>query len=115
MKAEQFVFWLQGFFEISDAQSGSKSKKTKLDETQVEMIKQHLALVFFHEIDPTYSSDPKVQEKMNQIHSGKKTELLVEEVDMSKDIITPAIPEKKPFRPSGGGMFPSERDVVYRC
>lgn len=106
MKAEQFVFWLQGFFEISEAQSGSKPKKTKLDEKQVQMIKQHLALVFFHEIDPAYSSDPKVHSKMNEIHSGKK------------ESETPAIPEKKPFRPSdggGGGMFPSESDVVYRC
>ena len=35
------------------------------------MIKNHLNLVFFHDIDPKASKDEKVQEKMNEIHSGK--------------------------------------------
>ena len=112
MTAEQFVFWLQGFFEISD------DKATKLNEKQIKIIKNHLGLVFFHDIDPKYSDDPAVQEKMNELHSGDKKETTEVEVDMSKDIV-PAKPEKKPYYPSSnknsGGMFPSISDTVYRC
>ncbi len=38
MDSEQFVYWLHGFFEISDAKT--------LTETQVQIIKDHLDLVF---------------------------------------------------------------------
>ena len=38
MVAVSFTYWLQGFFEISDAK--------KLDEKQVQVIKDHLNLVF---------------------------------------------------------------------
>lgn len=38
MTSENFTYWLQGFFEISDS--------SKLDEKQVQIIKDHLALVF---------------------------------------------------------------------
>ena len=109
MTSEQFVFWLQGFFEISEAKS--EAKKIKLDEKQTEMIKRHLSLVFFHEIDPSYSDDPKVQEKMNDIHENS----------LDKETNNPpAKPIKKPYTPSlnsfdGSSMFPSENNVVYRC
>lgn len=36
MKENEFVFWLRGFFELSGA--------TTLDETQVKIIKEHIAL-----------------------------------------------------------------------
>lgn len=38
MTPKNFTYWIQGFFEISDAK--------KLDETQVQIIKDHLDLVF---------------------------------------------------------------------
>lgn len=38
MDAVSFTYWLQGFFEISDAKT--------LDEKQVQVIKDHLNLVF---------------------------------------------------------------------
>jgi hypothetical protein len=38
MESREFAYWLTGFFEISDAK--------KLDETQVQIIKDHLDLVF---------------------------------------------------------------------
>lgn len=38
MDAQQFTFWLHGFFEISDSKT--------LNETQVQIIKDHLDLVF---------------------------------------------------------------------
>lgn len=63
MTSRDFAYWLQGFFEITETK--------KIDEKQTEMIKKHLNLVFFHEIDPSYSDDPKKQEQMNQIHKPK--------------------------------------------
>lgn len=38
MNSEQFCFWLQGFFEMTDSKN--------LSEAQVKMIKEHLGLVF---------------------------------------------------------------------
>lgn len=38
MNSESFCYWLHGYFELSGV--------TKLDEAQVKMIKEHLALVF---------------------------------------------------------------------
>ena len=39
MTPEQFVYWLQGFFEISDEAPG-------LSEKQAEVVREHLQLVF---------------------------------------------------------------------
>ena len=65
MRSDQFVFWLQGFFELSEP-------NTPLTEKQVQTIKNHLKLVFLHEIDPSYSDDPMVQKIFQNIHDGKK-------------------------------------------
>lgn len=65
MTSEQFVFWLQGFFELSP-------DSEILTDKQVEIIKNHLKLVFFYEIDPSYSKDPKKQQDMQKIHDGSK-------------------------------------------
>lgn len=63
MKSTEFVYWLQGFFELSEAKT--------LTESQVEMIKNHLKLVFVHEIDPSYTDNKEEQEKLQLIHDGK--------------------------------------------
>ena len=60
MKSTEFAYWLQGFFELSESNT--------LTEKQVETIKNHLNLVFYHEIDPSYSSNPKVQAEMQNIY-----------------------------------------------
>jgi hypothetical protein len=65
MRAEQFAFWLQGLFEI-----GGDQIKT-LDERQVQIIKNHLKLVFKFDIDPSFSNDPKIQEEMQKVHDGE--------------------------------------------
>jgi hypothetical protein len=51
MKSTEFCYWLQGYFELrrGEAQSGMS-----LTHEQVEIIERHLALVFKHEIDPSY-------------------------------------------------------------
>lgn len=42
MTARDFAYWLQGFFEINEGCGGVKA----LTETQTEMIRKHLDLVF---------------------------------------------------------------------
>ena len=44
MNSIDFCFWLQGHFEISGSQ--------ELTKEQTEIVKNHLNLVFTHEIDP---------------------------------------------------------------
>ena len=50
MDSKDFTYWLQGFFEISDAK--------KLDEKQVQIIKDHLGLVF-NKVTPNRNETPK--------------------------------------------------------
>jgi hypothetical protein len=60
MTSRDFCYWLQGFFEIATP--------SEITAAQVDTIKSHLAMVFFHEIDPSF---PKEQiEKLNKIHNG---------------------------------------------
>lgn len=72
MTPENFCYWLQGYFEVSDSRV--------LTEKQVEIVKNHLNLVFVHSIDPKASahiSNPKeakkLQEKLNEVHDGTST------------------------------------------
>ena len=65
MTSKDFAYWLQGFFELSDPTA-------PLTEKQVQTIKNHLKLVFLHEIDPSYTDDPIVQKIFQNVHDGKK-------------------------------------------
>lgn len=59
MTSREFAYWLQGYFEISGG-----SGDLRFD--QVELIQKHLAMVFIHEIDPSY---PKEQQtELNKAH-----------------------------------------------
>lgn len=63
MTSRDFAYWLQGFFEISNQKSISAD--------QVKIIKNHLNLVFKHEIDPSIDNgDKKIQEDLQEIHDG---------------------------------------------
>jgi hypothetical protein len=53
MSPEQFTFWLQGFFELTDS--------NKLSANQVKMIKEHLGLVF-SKVTPPLEQKPKQSE-----------------------------------------------------
>lgn len=61
MQSRDFCYWLQGFFEVSGAKSTS--------EEQTKMIRDHLNLVFVHEIDPSMG-DEKHQATLNKIHGS---------------------------------------------
>ena len=58
MKSVEFCYWLQGMFELSKPQS--------LTPEQTELIKRHLAMVFKHEIDPSYPEGQ--QQALSGIH-----------------------------------------------
>lgn len=62
MTSRDFCFWLQGLFELGEVSA--------LNEKQTTLIQRHLALVFEHEIDPSMSDDPEVQQRLQDIHDG---------------------------------------------
>lgn len=68
MKATEFCYWLQGYFEIYGA---STNPGNSLTGEQVELIQRHLALVFKHDIDPQ-AGPPAYQQQLNSIHGGKE-------------------------------------------
>lgn len=70
MTSRDFCFWLQGFFEITDAGDNPNVKIDKgLTSEKVAVIKRHLALVFRHEIDPSMGP-PAHQDELNNLHHG---------------------------------------------
>jgi hypothetical protein len=67
--SRDFVYWLQGFAEIH---GGPPDKK------QWEVIKNHINLVFVHEIDP---SMPDPDGKLQAAHDGKPLRLSADHID----------------------------------
>jgi hypothetical protein len=67
MQSRDFVFWLQGFFELNSCGS-----KVSISDAQAEMIRRHLSLVFIHEIDPSIDGGkPEVAAIHQAVHDGK--------------------------------------------
>lgn len=69
MKAQEFCYWLQGYFEISGVHPDTLLPK-EMNCLQVKTVQQHLALVFQHEIDPQYGN-ANTQQILQAIHDGK--------------------------------------------
>ena len=67
MTSRDFCYWCQGYFEIMGTCNVSKSG---LSQDQVDCIKKHLAMVFLHEIDPSFPKEQ--QEALDQIHHLNK-------------------------------------------
>lgn len=66
MKATEFCYWLQGYFELSDIDAvGTEG----LSKSQSDLIQRHLALVFAHDIDPKAGS-VEHQQLLSDIHGG---------------------------------------------
>lgn len=62
MRSRDFVYWLQGYFELT-------SKDQPLSIEQTELIRRHLSMVFKHEIDPGAGS-VEHQAELTALHSG---------------------------------------------
>ena len=65
MTSRDFVYWLQGYFEIADPKI--------IEEYQIELIQRHLNMVFNHEIDPSMG-DEKHNEELSNLHNGIQNE-----------------------------------------
>lgn len=62
MKSVEFCYWLQGLFELGNPQT--------LNAEQTDLVKRHLAMVFHHEIDPSYGKS-QAQSALNLLHGGQ--------------------------------------------
>lgn len=69
MKSRDFCYWLQGYFEILAA--APDDVVGNLCEARVEVIKNHLAMVFKHEIDPS-NGTKEHNEELSKLHQGLK-------------------------------------------
>lgn len=67
MTSRDFCYWLQGFFEINGIQNANV-----LYPQQVNIIQNHLNLVFKHEIDPSFKLDKKTELEYQALHDGTK-------------------------------------------
>ena len=64
MNTIDFCFWLQGYFEISGEDS-------EITAEQAAIIRQHLSLVFKHEIDPLREGETTTPiDVLNHAHAG---------------------------------------------
>jgi hypothetical protein len=66
MKSRDFCYWLQGYFELYES-----SHQGPIGEVQAQRIRDHLKLVFKHEIDPSAGS-AEHQAELNAIHAGEE-------------------------------------------
>lgn len=67
MTSRDFCYWLQGYFEIVGA--APDDVVGNLCEKRVQTIKNHLAMVFKHEIDPSHG-DAQHQKSLSAAHKG---------------------------------------------
>ena len=64
MTPRDFCYFMQSLFEVADMK--------KFNEKQTEIIKNHLQLVFVHDIDPAnHAGDKHVKEVLQAIHDGR--------------------------------------------
>lgn len=70
MTARDFCYWLQGYFEIAgNVPTKEPSSRWNLNDSQIDMIRNHLAMVFAHEIDKSHG-DKAHQELLSKVHQG---------------------------------------------
>ena len=69
MNSIDFCYWLQGYFEVSG--------NSEITQLQAEIIKNHLALAFKHEIDPLRERQTKATAaELNNLHDPKNDTLM---------------------------------------
>lgn len=99
MESRSFVYWLQGFYELSGLPLGAP-----LTGEQSDSIRRHLALVFKHEIDPS-AGGPEHQSELDAIHGGA-----------AEDIQQALKAAAEKLTKAGTAIRPPHDDrIVYRC
>lgn len=73
MTSRDFCYWLQGYLEINNEADSPVLPTSK----QLQVIVNHLNLVFKHDIDPSMGP-PEHQDELNDIH--KKTDQLADTI-----------------------------------
>jgi hypothetical protein len=69
MRADQFCYWLQGFFEIVKVDTTiTKQGAVILNKEQINIIQNHLNMVFLHDLDKQVPHDQ--QKPLNDLHQG---------------------------------------------
>ncbi len=89
MNARDFVYWVQGYFEIL-------GEDKPLTAEQVKVIRNHLNMVFKHEIDPSFG-DVKHQEELDKVHFPVLTKI---ELDKLKDDL------RRDYKPLASEVLP---------
>lgn len=75
MTSREFCYWLQGFFELQRASAqGAQGVIEPLTTGQIQVIQNHLNMVFRHEIDPSLGT-PEHQAELSAAHEGGPTEI----------------------------------------
>ena len=69
MTSRDFCYWLQGYFEVAHY-LGGELEPPPLNFHQVQIIRNHLNMVFKHEIDPSHG-DKKHQEELSNVHERR--------------------------------------------
>lgn len=85
MTSRDFVYWIQGLFELAEPLT--------LNKKQVELIRKHLNMVFIHEIDPSMG-DSEHQGKLTAAHHNQ---IVVKLNNTPNTIVIPTLPEVPPF------------------
>lgn len=66
MTSRDFCYWLQGYLEVTAA-----AEAVTLTTEQITCVQKHLALVFVHEIDPSFP--PSQKKVLDSIHASRPT------------------------------------------
>jgi hypothetical protein len=103
--SRDFAYWLQGFFELYDPKT--------IDAKQTQLIRQHLNLVFIHEIDPSHSDDPKVQGALQAVHDGVDVNELRDKLANLEKGVEEA--SKTAKRALNRPIPPSSGEIRYMC
>ena len=103
MTSRDFVYWLQGLFELAEP----KTLNTK----QTELIRKHLAMVFIHEIDPSMG-DEVHQGKLNSIHNPGELESNTLTTAPHLESVKPQLPTRPQFLHLNPGL---KLDLTARC
>jgi len=72
MTSENFCYWLQGWFELN----GTIDHRDGATPETLKMIKNHLNMVFAHDIDPKLGGGEEHQQNLQDLHDGQSAPLL---------------------------------------
>lgn len=109
MKARDFVYWLQGWLEIEGVKLKPGSE-VQLTGDQVRVVRNHLALVFKHEIDPE-DGGPEEQAAAQAIHDGAAAD----DDEPTKGTSAGGMDDDGRFEKPLPSAFTVSREKLYRC